>query len=51
MNLLAQRDSFDVLHGDEVHTIALTNLVDVGDVRMIERGRFTEEIQCDARDP
>ena len=39
MNLLAQGLSLNVFHRDEVKTIGLTNLVDVRDVRMIERSR------------
>ena len=39
MNLLAQRDAVDKLHRDEVHAIVLADLIDVRDVRMIERGR------------
>ena len=40
---MAQREAIDELHGDEVRTITLTNLIDMRDVRMIEgsgRGRF-----------
>src|SRR5438445_13652421 len=39
MNLLAQRSAIDTLHGDEVHTVALADFMDGGDVRMIERRR------------
>src|SRR5438876_8480673 len=39
MNLLAQRSTIDKLHGDEVHTVALADFMDGGDVRMIERRR------------
>ena len=38
MNLLAQRITVDVLHGDEVRAFALADFVDVRDVRMIECG-------------
>ena len=46
MNLLAQRDAVNELHGDKFGTVVLANLIDVRDVRMIEcRGRlcFTDE--------
>src|SRR5437667_3406962 len=39
MNLLAQRSTIDKLHGDEVHTVALADFMDGGDVRMVERRR------------
>src|SRR5436309_1253210 len=39
VNQLTQREAIDELHRDEVHAIALTNLVNVRDVRMVERGR------------
>src|SRR2546428_13010161 len=39
MNLLAQRSTIDKLHGDEVHTVAIADFMDGGDVRMIERRR------------
>src|SRR5258708_23029116 len=39
MYLLAQGDTLDVLHRNEIQAFALANLVDVRDVRMIERGR------------
>src|ERR1700730_16341095 len=39
MNLLAQRSAIDKLHGNEVHTVALADFMDGGDVRMIERRR------------
>ncbi len=38
MDLLVQSITVNVLHSDEVGAISLTNLVDVGDVRMIKRG-------------
>jgi hypothetical protein len=38
MNLLAQGYAFNELHGDEVRPVALTNLSDGRNVRMIERG-------------
>src|ERR1043166_4152783 len=37
IDLFAQRDAIDELHGNEVHAVTLTNLVNMGDVRMIER--------------
>src|SRR6266496_6613604 len=39
MDLFAQSLTVDKLHRDEVRAFALTNLVDVRDVRMIERCR------------
>src|SRR5881628_2080612 len=36
---MTQREAIDELHGDEVRTITLTNFIDGGDVRMIERRR------------
>src|SRR2546421_10830727 len=36
MNLLAQGGAIDEFHRDEVRTLALANLIDVRDVRMIE---------------
>jgi hypothetical protein len=39
MEVLAQRDSVDKFHGDEVRPVTLTNLVNVCNVRMIERCR------------
>src|SRR6266705_4665056 len=38
MDLIAQSLSVDILHGDEMHAFALADLVDVRDVRMIQRG-------------
>jgi len=38
MDLLAQSLSVDILHPDEMHAFALADLVDVRDVRMIQRG-------------
>src|SRR5215813_9604029 len=38
MNLVAQRHAVDELHGNEVDIITPTNLVNVRNVRMIERG-------------
>src|SRR5437667_4850349 len=38
MNQLTKSKAVDELHGDEVRAIALTNLVDMRDVRMIEGG-------------
>ena len=46
MDLLAQGIALDVLHRDEMQPINFTNLVDVRDVWMIQRGRgfrFTNE--------
>ena len=41
MNLFPQRLAVYKLHRDEVRTVAFSNLVDVGNVRMIKcRGRF-----------
>ena len=41
MNFFAQSLAIDELHRDEVRAFVLANLVDVRDVRMIERwGRF-----------
>ena len=37
--LQRNRLSFDVLHDDEVDPIALADVIDGGDVRMIQRGR------------
>jgi hypothetical protein len=39
MNLLAQRNAVDELHGDEIHAIAFTNFIDMSDVRMIQSRR------------
>src|SRR5438128_1947390 len=39
MNLFAQRSAIDKLHGDEVHSAALADFMDGGDVWMIERRR------------
>ena len=39
MNLLAQGYAVNELHGDEVHAVALADLMDGRDVRMIERRR------------
>src|SRR5947208_6166173 len=36
VNLVAQRDSIDKLHRDEVSALTLTNFINVRDVRMIE---------------
>src|SRR5207247_10169506 len=38
MNQLTKSKAVDELHGDEVRAIALTNLVDMRDVRMIQGG-------------
>src|SRR5438132_1339703 len=38
VDLIAQSVAVNVLHGDEMYTFALTDFVDVRDVRMIERG-------------
>ena len=38
VNLLAERFTFDVLHGDEAQTSGFADLVDVRDVRVVERG-------------
>ena len=38
MDLIAQSIAINVLHGDEMYAFALTDFVDVRDVRMIERG-------------
>ena len=38
VDLLAERDAFDELHRDEVRSVALTDFINVRDVRMIERG-------------
>ena len=46
MNLFAQGHAIDELHHDEVGSFVFTNLMDLGDVRMIERGgrlRLTNE--------
>ena len=37
-NLLAERLAIHKFHRNEIHAIVLANLVDVRDVRMIERG-------------
>ncbi len=39
VNQMTQREAVDELHGDEVRIITLTNFIDGGDVRMIERRR------------
>ena len=39
MNQLAQRLAIDKLHRDEMHAFSFANLIDVSDVRMIQRGR------------
>jgi hypothetical protein len=39
VNLLPECYAFNKLHGDEVRPLALTNLVNVRDVRMVESGR------------
>ena len=39
MNLLAQRDSIDKLHCDEVRAIVLTDLEDLRNVGMAQRRR------------
>ncbi len=38
MDLFAQGEAVDKLHRDEVHAIVLADLINVSDVRMIERG-------------
>src|SRR3989442_15632658 len=38
VNQMTQREAIAELHGDEVRTIALTNFIDVRDIRMIKRG-------------
>src|SRR5437762_11028305 len=38
MNKLTQRKAINEFHGDEVQAISFTNLVDVRNVRMIQRG-------------
>src|SRR6266508_3090283 len=37
MNLFAQRETVDILHRDEMHTLVLADFVDVSDVRASER--------------
>ena len=39
MDFFAQSFTVNVFHGDEMHAFALADLIDVRDVRMIERGR------------
>ena len=39
MNLFAERNAVDKLHGNEVSALAFTNLVNVRDVRVVECGR------------
>ena len=38
VNQMTQRETIDELHGNEMRAIALTNFVDVRDVRMIQGG-------------